>query len=155
MTTTESINTGWTPSPINYLTLADALMAEWSYMLDAGRVRRAVDICQHDQAGNPVILRAKMDEAGNPIQPSADVWIVRSSARPPYKNNDKVWYIVRPRLHLCQCQDHANGNVCKHRIAVGLYIRAHNLVNCFPGRIPTPPKPATDKPSQDLSLIHI
>lgn len=78
------------------------------YNLEPERVQRAAEM---DFRFN--IRPAQYDEDGVTIRhPHEGIMMVRSSS-------DRGVYIVRPGV--CTCPDHANGNVCKHRIAAWIY----------------------------------
>ena len=94
--------------------------------LDPARVERALMLVTNPQQR---LKRASIDENGNPIIPTASAWVVRSSARPPYKKHEKIWYIVHPHRQACQCYDSQQGNVCKHRIAVYLMMERQGITD--------------------------
>ena len=91
--------------------------------LDPDRVERAVQLLNSQRQN---LVMAKIDENGNHITPTIALWAVRSSAKPPYKNGQKIWYLVRPAQKTCQCADSQRGHVCKHRIAVYLRLKRYN-----------------------------
>lgn len=91
-----------------------ATEAALTYKLEPGRIQRAAAIASK----SGMIGNAKKDENGNPITPTANLKWVRGSKG--------CFYTVRQGF--CTCEDHKNGNICKHRIAVWMhdemYIRA-------------------------------
>ncbi len=72
---------------------------------DPERVMSAEDLV-HSKS----VHLAQRNEAGFPITPSLDVFIVHGS---------RGWYVVRRGS--CTCSDHTKGNLCKHRIAAWMY----------------------------------
>jgi len=92
--------------------------------LDPRRVERALTLVT---SPHQRVKRANIDENGYTIAPTASLWVVRSSARPPYKDHEKIWYIVAPHQKKCQCYDSRKGHICKHRIAVFLMMEKFKL----------------------------
>jgi len=103
---------------MTYQELASQTLAKW-HKLDPRRMQKALELVDNRQTK---LKRANLDEQGNSISRTAAAWVVRSNAKAPYKNNDKIWYIVRPKSKFCQCIDSQQGNTCKHRLAVYLYM---------------------------------
>ncbi len=75
--------------------------------VDPDRVLRAAELVTSSPYN---ILPARRDEHDQPIKPDHDVLAIRGQ---------QGWYVVRK--HSCTCQDHARGNVCKHRIAAWIH----------------------------------
>lgn len=101
---------------IAYTTLQDlATEAITRYHADPARVERALIICER---GGFNIGCPRWDENGMPVKQSdkdlPDLVIVRSSS-------GRGWYFVRPGDRSCTCRDHAQHNVCKHRLAVWMW----------------------------------
>ncbi len=92
-----------------YATLASlAQEAVTVYGLDPARVQRAVMLLQN----RTNVQQARYDELGEAITPSLDKLIVKAESKPG-------WYVVTRGV--CNCKDHSQGNVCKHRIAAWIF----------------------------------
>jgi hypothetical protein len=87
--------------------LATALLNKYP-ALEPKRVGRALELVQKH-----AVMHAKRNEVDQPIEPSNKLWIAAGK---------KGWYIINPAAKTCTCPDSANGHVCKHRIAVFLYM---------------------------------
>lgn len=84
------------------------------YHADPSRVARALKILQQKS-----IYPAKYDENGMPIaRPTFDIAAIPGQ---------KGWYVTRKGK--CTCRDCQLGNVCKHRIALWIYIETEKLVD--------------------------
>lgn len=98
---------------ITYEELTAEATTRPGWKIDPARAQRALQILTQHKAGT-MVLQARKDENGEPIQPSNNLFIVRGSSG--------GWYYVHPQEHTCTCKDSTKGkNICKHRIAVYLY----------------------------------
>lgn len=73
------------------------------------RVQKAANLCRNPYA----VQNARFDFLGEPIKPTLKALIVKGS---------HGWYNVS--LKACTCKDHAQGNICKHRIAAWMHREA-------------------------------
>jgi len=110
---------------MTYEEIAQALLKRYP-ALDPKRTERALALVT---SPHQRVKRAAIDENGHRISPTAALWVVRSSAKPPYKKHEKIWYLVAPHQKKCQCVDSRRGNICKHRIAVYLIMEKQGLNN--------------------------
>ena len=106
-----------------YRAIAERAMKRYP-SLDPARVERALALVT---SPHQRVKRASTDENGHQIVPTASLWVVRSSAKPPYKKHQKIWYIVAPHQKTCHCCDSRKGHICKHRIAVYLIMEKYKL----------------------------
>ena len=100
---------------ITYEQLTEEATTRPGWKIDPARAQRALHILTKHKVGT-MVLQARKDENGNPVKPSNNLFIVRGSGG--------GWYYIRPQEHSCTCKDSTiRRNICKHRIAVYLYIQ--------------------------------
>ena len=99
---------------ITYADLAAELKTRWP-AVDQKRIDRALNILSTES-----IMRARKSADGCDIEPSNALFAVRQSHRSA--NPDDQWYLVNPYAKTCTCPDSELGHICKHRIAVWLYL---------------------------------
>jgi hypothetical protein len=88
---------------MNYQTLAQEALKRWP-ALDPARLERAIEI-----AARPGMIYNARCNAGE--------FDVRAS-------NGTGWYHVNTKARTCTCPDSHKGHVCKHRLAVWLFVEA-------------------------------
>lgn len=98
-----------------YDSLAQEAAARWP-QLDPARIERAVEIA------------AKPGTIYNAKCPPGE-FDVRNS-----KGNG--WYRVSTKAKTCTCPDHIKGHVCKHRLAVWLFVEARTRAAAQVRRVP-------------------
>jgi hypothetical protein len=101
---------------MNYQTLAREALAKWP-ALDPARLERAVEIAAH-----PGMIYNARCNAGE--------FDVRSSS-------GTGWYHVNTKARTCTCKDSQSGHVCKHRLAVWLFVEARTRPQATARRIDT------------------
>jgi hypothetical protein len=99
---------------ITYADLAQEVITRWP-AVDQRRIDRALNILATES-----VMRARKSEDGCDLEPSNAVWAVKQSHRSAHP--DDQWYIVRPEAKSCTCPDSQTGHICKHRIAVWMYL---------------------------------